>query len=56
MDSLDASSCSWWDTPPQPDSAAAASQRRAEDLLEPSQALRDWVDDLAGEISYGPEG
>jgi hypothetical protein len=56
MDSLDASSCSWWDTPPQPDSAAAASQRRPEDLLEPSRGLRDWVDDLAGEISYGPEG
>jgi hypothetical protein len=53
---LDASSCSWWDTPPQPGSAAAASQRRAEDQLEPSQALRDWVDDLAGDISYGPEG
>ncbi len=56
MDSLDASSCSWWDTPPQPGSAAAASERRAEDVLEPSQDLRDWVDDLAGKISYGPEG
>jgi hypothetical protein len=53
---LDASSCSWWDTPSQPGGAAAASQPRAEDLLEPSQALRDWVDDLAGDISYGPEG
>jgi hypothetical protein len=56
MDSLDASSCSWWDTPAQPGSAAAASERRAEDLIEPSKALRDWVDALAGDISYGPEG
>ena len=31
-------SCSWWDTPPQARSAAAASQRRAEDRLEPSQS------------------
>ena len=53
---LDASSCSWWDTPPQPGSAAAASQRRAEDRLTPSRALRDWVDALAGDISYGPQG
>ena len=44
------------DTPPQPGSAAAASQRRAEDRLAPSRALRDWVDDLAGDISYGPQG
>ena len=42
-DNVDAPGCSWWDTPPQPGSAAAASQRRAEDRLEPSQALRDWV-------------
>ena len=28
IDSIDASSCSWWDTPPKPDSAAASSQRR----------------------------
>ena len=55
-DSLDASSCSWWDTPPQPGSAAAAAQRRAEDRLAPTKALRDWVDALAGEISYGPHG
>ena len=55
-DMLDASSCSWWDTPAQPGRAAAASQRRPEDLLEPSQVLRDWVDELAGDISYGPQG
>jgi parallel beta helix pectate lyase-like protein len=55
-DMLDASSCSWWDTPPQPGGAAAASQRRPEDLIEPSDVLREWVSDLAGDISYGPEG
>ena len=53
-DNLDASSCSWWDTPPQPGSAASASARSAEEGLTPSKALREWVHDLAGEISYGP--
>ena len=58
MDSLDASSCSWWDTPPKPGSSASLLGRgaNAEDRLAPSEALRDWVDELAGDISYGPEG
>jgi hypothetical protein len=51
---LDAPGCGWWDTPPQPGSAAAASQRSPEEALAPSPALREWVYDLAGEISYGP--
>lgn len=55
-DGIGAPGCSWWDTPPQPGSAAASSQQRAEDALLPSQALRDWVEALAGKISYGPRG
>jgi hypothetical protein len=55
-DNLDAPGCSWWDTPPKPGSAAASSQQRAEERLTPSQELRDWVDALAGDVSYGPQG
>ena len=51
---LDAPGCSWWDTPPPPSSAEASSQRRAEERLVPSDELRAWVHDLAGQISYGP--
>ncbi|HYH58775.1 MAG TPA: right-handed parallel beta-helix repeat-containing protein [Thermoleophilaceae bacterium] len=53
---LDQPGCTWWDTPPKPGTAAAASARRTapEAQLTPSRALRDWVHDLAGQISYGP--
>ena len=58
---LDGPGCSWWNTPPQPDSAAARAELRAtrqqeKDLAnsEDGRKIEDWVDELAGELSYGP--
>ncbi len=58
---MDGPGCSWWDTPPQPDSAAAraelkAAKQQEKDLAdsEEGRKIEDWVDELAGELSYGP--
>jgi hypothetical protein len=58
---LDAPSCSWFDTPAQPGSAAARSQAEAsvqeqKELGKSAdgQALKEWARELAGQISLGP--
>ena len=60
---LDSGACSWWDTPPQPGSAAARAEqrrtRRQERRLADSpegRKIEYWIEDLQGEVSYGPEG
>jgi hypothetical protein len=60
---LEAPSCTWYDTPPKPGSAEAK-QGQAEQLRMERQAgdgdagarITEWVEELAGEISYGPQG
>jgi hypothetical protein len=60
---LEAPSCSWFDTPPQPGSAeakaAAAEQQQLERRLGRSvdgDRLQEWVDEFSGDISFGPQG
>jgi hypothetical protein len=60
-DQLDAGGCTWFDTPPRPGTAAAERAARDEADAEAEVAetrdgkiLDEWIRDLAGEISYGP--
>jgi hypothetical protein len=54
-------SCTWFNTPPEPGSAAARAQQAAEKRTmradadsDSGKVLQEWADDLAGDISYGP--
>ncbi len=58
---LDAPGCGWYNTPPQPGSAAAkaaaARQLRMQRMLargNVADRISTWVNELAGKISYGP--
>jgi hypothetical protein len=53
--------CSWWDTPPQPDTAAAKAQREAEQRetkrlarSAEGEAVEAWLRETAGETDFGP--
>lgn len=61
-DMLEGGTCTWFDTPPQPGSAEArtaraASERQEQRLADSAdgQAIEEWIDGLAGEITYGPQ-
>ena len=58
---LDGGACGWFNTPPRPGTAAARAQAREMKQLErkvaaseEAEAMRSWIDELAGEISFGP--
>jgi predicted outer membrane lipoprotein len=60
---LEAPGCDWFDTPPQPGTAdaraAQADERRLQRDLAASadgKRLEEWVRELSGDISYGPQG
>jgi hypothetical protein len=60
---LDAPGCTWFNTPPQPGTRAAAAERRAEQRAQEQfaggsegEALQDWVSELSGDVSFGPQG
>jgi hypothetical protein len=60
---LDGPGCTWFNTPPQPGTRAAAAERRAQVRLEErlaggeqAAAVLDWVSELSGETSFGPHG
>ena len=62
-DEYDSASCDWWDTPPRPGSSAARSAQRQAERQNSRVAdsdtvgtIEEWVNGLAGKISYGPEG
>ena len=53
--------CSWWDTPPRPATRAARAEQRAtqqeyERIGKSAEGaeIRDWVNELSGDVSYGP--
>jgi parallel beta helix pectate lyase-like protein len=58
---LDAPGCGWFNTPPQPGTRAADAERREQQRLQErladgsqAEALRDWVSELSGQVSFGP--
>ena len=61
---FDGPGCTWFNTPPQPGTRAAAAARRAEQgglegqVATGSQeaAIQDWVSELSGQTSFGPQG
>ncbi len=60
---LDAPACTWFNTPPKPGSAAAKAAQAAELKTQrkfgdgdAGARITEWVEELAGEISYGPQG
>ncbi|HEX6116644.1 MAG TPA: right-handed parallel beta-helix repeat-containing protein [Solirubrobacterales bacterium] len=60
---LDAPGCGWFNTPPQPGTRAADAERRDQQRLQErlaggseAEALEDWVSELSGQVSLGPQG
>jgi hypothetical protein len=60
---LDAPGCGWFNTPPQPGTRAAETyrrdQQRAQEQFAGSSeaaALDEWVSELSGDVSFGPQG
>ena len=60
----DGPGCTWFNTPPQPGTRAAAAERRQEQGGLEGQvatgsseaAIQDWVSELSGQTSFGPQG
>ena len=60
---FDGPGCTWFNTPPQPGTRAASAERRAQERQEErlaggddAAAVLDWVSELSGETSFGPQG
>ena len=60
---LDGPGCGWFDTPPQPGTAAARAERRDQQRLQErlgrggeAEALEEWASELSGDVSFGPQG
>src|SRR5215213_349572 len=62
-ENLDAPGCTWFNTPPQPGTRASEAERREEQRLQDrlaggseAAAIQDWVSELSGDVSLGPQG
>jgi hypothetical protein len=62
-DNLDSGGCTWFDTPAQPGGAESRAQLRQEQrqqkrfaASDDGRKIQEWIEDLSGEVSFGPEG